>query len=204
MIATLDSTKKRVVMFEKTKMLHFLFKIMVFVVGVLFAYKGFESVKSTASSFGNWKKAMSSYQYGDYNGAIEIYKKEYPNLRTEGTFLMNYGKALSMNKEYKEAVEILEEAKKYLNNTIIETALGDSYKGMKEYDKAEIAYEHAAAMIPVRFYPHYLLAKLYEEGGQQNKMRAKANEILNKEIKIPSTAIKEIKAEMKKLLNMKE
>jgi tetratricopeptide (TPR) repeat protein len=117
---------------------------------------------------------------------------------------MNYGKALSIYKQDEKAVNILLEAKKYLNTTIIETALGDAYRNLKQYDKAETAYKHAANMIPIRFYPLYLLAKLYEESEQKEKAIAMAKKILEKEVKIPSTAIKEIKQEMKNIITNNE
>ena len=41
------------------------------------------------------------------------------------------------------------------------------------------------------FYPEYLLAKLYNESDQKQKAIDTATKILNKEIKIKTTAIKE-------------
>lgn len=152
--------------------------------------------------FKTWKKALTIYQYGDYGRAIDKYAKVYPSLRNNGDFLMNYGKALSINKQDEKAIQILEQAKKHLNTTIIETALGDAYKGEKQYKEAEIAYTHAANMIPGRFYPLYLLAKLYEVSNEKEKAVAMANNILNKEVKIPSRAIKEIKQEMKNIITI--
>ena len=160
----------------------------------------FKYINKVNASFKTWKYALESYQYGDYESAIQEYESAYPQLKSNGEFLMNYGKALSLYKNDKKAVEILEQAKKHLNTTIIETALGDSYKNLEEYNKAEIAYKHAENMIPVRFYPLYLQAKLYEESGQNEKAKVLAKKILNKKVKIPSTAIEEIKAAMKKLL----
>ena len=55
-------------------------------------------------------------------------------------------------------------------------------------------------MIPVRFYPLYLQAKLHEESGNKKKAVAMAKAILNKNIKVPSTAIREIKAEMEEII----
>jgi len=56
-------------------------------------------------------------------------------------------------------------------------------------------------MNPVRFYPKYLLAKLYDDTGQKVKAVKVARELLEKEIKVESTAIDEIKAEMQKIIN---
>lgn len=54
-------------------------------------------------------------------------------------------------------------------------------------------------MAPARFYPLYLLAKLYDETGQIEKAVAMA-----KEVKIESTAIKEIQEEMRKIIEKQD
>ena len=114
---------------------------------------------------------------------------------------MNYGKTLTMAGQYKKAITILKQAKQYYNNTIIATALGDSYKATNQYNKAKAAYQQAANMIPSQFYPNYLLAKLYDDYGQNQEAINMAKKILYKKIKIPSTAIEEIRLEMKNILN---
>ena len=62
-------------------------------------------------------------------------------------------------------------------------------------------YRLAANVVPNKFYPLYLLVKLYDETGQTEKARAMARELLNKEVKVPSKAIEEIKAEMERLIH---
>ena len=55
-------------------------------------------------------------------------------------------------------------------------------------------------MAPARFYPMYLLAKLYNETGQAEKAVVVAKKVLEKEVKIESTAIEEIKEQMKRII----
>jgi hypothetical protein len=55
-------------------------------------------------------------------------------------------------------------------------------------------------MAPGKFYPLYLLAKLYDASEQQHKAIAMANTILNKEIKVNSKAIEEIRSEMQQII----
>lgn len=148
----------------------------------------------------SWNTALISHQYGDYKNAIVDFETVYPIFNKNGDFLMNYGKTLSMTNEHNKAIKILNQAQYYQNNTIIATALGDSYKATRDYDKAELAYQQAINMIPGKFYANYLLAKLYDDSKQKEKAIAQAQRILKKEIKIPSTAIKEIQGEMKKIL----
>jgi hypothetical protein len=61
-------------------------------------------------------------------------------------------------------------------------------------------YLSCLAHEPHRFYPKYLLAKLYDKSGQQEKAIIVAKELLEKEIKIESTAIDEIQEEMRKII----
>jgi hypothetical protein len=55
-------------------------------------------------------------------------------------------------------------------------------------------------MNPSRFYPKYLLAKLYDETGQREKVVLTANELLLMKIKVPSTAVEEIIDEMQNII----
>ena len=151
-------------------------------------------------AYKDWKIALEIYNYGAYKDSTVLFETAYPILNKEGDFLMGYGKSLAMAQQPKKAMVTLQEAQKYLNNTIIETTLGDVKKELGRYREAEIAYQHAANMIPSRFYPHYLLARLYNESGQLEKARKKALEIMDKEVKIPSTAIEEMKREMNIIL----
>jgi tetratricopeptide (TPR) repeat protein len=158
------------------------------------------STNKLSQGFIAWNNALISHQYGNYESAIIDYELTYPIFEKDGDFLMNYGKTLSMAEKPHKAIAVLEQAKHYQNNTIIATALGDSYKAIKQYDKAEVAYQQAINMTPGKFYANYLLAKLYDVSGQKVKAVSMAKKLLNKEIKITSTAIEEIHEEMKKIL----
>jgi tetratricopeptide (TPR) repeat protein len=105
-----------------------------------------------------------------------------------------------VNNQHKKAILILEHAKQYAGNTILQTALGDSYKALGLYREAEEAYQLAADMLPDRFYARYLFAKLYSETGQTEKLLPIARYLLEKEPKIPSSAVDDIKAEMDLIL----
>lgn len=203
-LALLDQSKIKLSHFKISSPIEIALKTSVIGSILLITVFCFNYVNRLDASFKNWKFAQSSYQYGDYESAIEEYEDAYPELKNNGEFLMNYGKALSVYKQNRKAVEILEQAKTHLNTTIIETALGDTYKNIKQYKEAETAYKHAANMIPSRFYPFYLIAKLYDESGQKEKAVVMAKNILEKEIKIPSTAIKEIQQEMKNIITKNE
>ena len=160
----------------------------------IFAYPQISKLKNAHTT---WKDAMDLYNYGLYEQSLSDYEKAYPILKHNGEFLINYGKALSIAGKHAEAVSLLEQAKNYQSNSVLYTALGDSHKALEEYEKAEQHYLQAANMAPGKFYPLYLLAKLYDESGQQHKAIAMANAIMNKEVKVHSIAIEEIREEMK-------
>ena len=151
-----------------------------------------------------WNKAYTTYSIAAYEDAVEEYEKIYPMLKNNGSYLINFGKALSMAGKHEKAIEILERSKPFLTNTILYTALGDSYKATGQTSKVEAAYLNAWYMVPSRFYPKYLLAKLYDETGQHEKAVAIAKELLRKEVKIESTAVKEIQEEMSKIIEEQE
>jgi O-antigen polymerase len=152
-------------------------------------------------SYKYWKGANTAYHWELYHDALEEFEAACPMLKSNGMFLINYGKALSMAGKHEQAIEVLKGAQDCLTNTVLYTAMGDSYRALSEYQKAEQAYKHALDMIPSRFYPSYLLANLYDEWGKKDKVISVACELLEKEVKVESTAIEEIKAEMKALIN---
>ncbi|OCB72882.1 O-antigen ligase family protein [Flavobacterium glycines] len=185
---------------ELNKRNQWLYKIIVILVAWINISQIYASTNDLYQGFIIWNTALISHQWEDYKGAALEFGKAYPIFKKDGDFLMNYGKTLSLVGKPHKAIVVLEQAKQYQNNTIITTALGDSYKVTKQYDKAEEAYQQAVNMTPGKFYANYLLAKLYDGSGQKVKAVAMAKKILNKEIKIPSIAIKEIQGEMNSIL----
>lgn len=146
-----------------------------------------------------WQEAKQLYNYRTYNTSVKAYKEAYPVLKNNGLFLQMYGKALSMDEQYLKSNEILAEAKHYTNSHIIQNTLGDNYKALGDYVKAEAAYIKSSEMIPSLLLPKYLLAKLYNDSDQEHKAKQIAEEILNCEVKVESSATREIMNEMKKI-----
>lgn len=161
----------------------------------------FKPIEKLYKAYWTWDEAFKIYQMGLYDDSIESFQNSYIDLKNNGEFLVMYGKALSMAGKNQQAVELLNIARNYLKNTILYTALGDSYKELQDINKSEEAYLKAYYMIPNRFYPKYLLAKLYQENGQYIKANRTALELLNKNEKIHSTAIEEIREEMEAIID---
>ena len=177
-------------------------KILVSGVAVLLIYFGAGFLKQQTEALKDWKYAFTLYSMGAYEQSMDEYEKALPVMKQDGDFLTNYGKALSMAGQHEKAVNALQNAGKYYPNTVVFTSIGNSYKALGQWDQAEGAYLHACYMNPGRFYPKYLLAKLYDENGQREKAVEVARELLAKEVKVKSTAIEEIKAEMQNIVGM--
>jgi O-antigen ligase len=147
-----------------------------------------------------WKKANDLYQIGDYKLSLFFYEKGYPLNKTNGLFLSNYAKALSICGQYKLSNKISVESSLYLTDNITFLTLGDNFNALGDFRMAETCYQKACLMVPSRLYPKYCLAKLYFKTNQKEKALSMANKILATNSKIKSTAEMEIKREMKTLL----
>jgi tetratricopeptide (TPR) repeat protein len=79
--------------------------------------------------------------------------------------------------------------------------LGNVYKELGAFEKAEQVYLTVIDMIPSKLYPKYLLAKLLIEKKEYGEAAAWAREILRSKEKVPTTAAKEIKKEMQEFLS---
>jgi O-antigen ligase len=151
-------------------------------------------------AYQSWKDASDVYNVGAYPECLEDFELAYPYLKNNGQFLVQYGKAFEMAGKYENSINILYQAKGHLNNTILYTCLGNNYKTLGKQTEAEHAYLHAWNMAPARFYSLYLLAKLYDETGQTEKAVAIAKRVMEKDVKVESTAVEEIKEEMQQII----
>lgn len=152
------------------------------------------------NSWKNWSLSSQSYKMWDYSNSISYGSKAWTYMNTNGEYLMQYGKALYKAEKSDQALPVLQRAIRFFPNIVAYATLGDCYKQLGEYKKAEQAYLQAWYMNPSRFYPKYLLAKLYAGTGEKEKAIAIAHELLSKEVKVESTAVEEIKREMNKIL----
>ena len=150
----------------------------------------------------DWYRSKMLYNIGAYQSAKEDYGKLYPELANRGAFLFEYGYSLHKLKEYDNSTRILEEAMTHSNDPMILNIIGKNYQALGDYEKAEEYLIRSTHRLPGRIYPYYLLAKLYAEPQylQPEKLKYAAEIVLTKEPKVQSTAVKEMREEVKKLL----
>ena len=150
----------------------------------------------------DWYRSKMLYNIGAYQSAKEDYGKLYPELANRGAFLFEYGYSLHKLKEYDNSTRILEEAMAHSNDPMILNIIGKNYQASGEYKKAEEYLIRSTHRLPGRIYPYYLLVKLYAEPQylQPEKLKYAAEIVLTKEPKVQSTAVREMREEVKKLL----
>src|SRR5690606_14029688 len=108
----------------------------------------------------------------------------------------NYGAELSESERYDESIAILKQASKYFNHIDLYIFLGRNYEKLADYENAKKCYQYASLMIPNRFVPKYLLAKLYMLKGDCLQAGIVANEIIAMPVKVDSRTVSLIKKEM--------
>jgi O-antigen ligase len=166
----------------------------------LFAvYNGARQSEQQYKGLKCWKEAYELYQYCIYSDAAEEYRKANTYFPCNGQLKQMYGKCLAMDEQWDGALIVLEDAKQLRSNPILYNTLGNVYQKQKDYQGAEKAYKQASFVEPYKFYPQYLLAKMYNESGQYRKAKMTAKSLLGKEVKVSSSAIKEMNTELKRL-----
>ncbi|NDV66550.1 O-antigen ligase family protein [Bacteroides sp. 224] len=149
-----------------------------------------------------WTKTKMLYNMHAYQAAKKEYQELYPALNNRAAFLFEYGHCLHKLNEYEESTIILLEAANYSCDPMIFNIIGKNYQAQQQYKEAEHWFKRSTHLLPGRIYPYYLLTKLYAEPAfnEQDKMKEMAKIVLTKEPKVQSTAIKEMRREVEKLL----
>ena len=84
---------------------------------------------------------------------------------------------------------------------MILNVMGKNHQALGQYRRAEQCFLRSVHRLPGRIYPYYLLAKLYASPGyrDEEKLAGMKRLVLTKEPKVSSTAIREMREEVKKL-----
>ena len=148
-----------------------------------------------------WKEEQRYYEMKIYQGTVDNYRELYPLLKNNIEFLFEYGQCLSKTGQYEESNLILTEGIKRSADPMFHNIMGQNYQALKQYAKAEAAFFQALYRVPHRLLPRYFLTKLYWTSGDTLKARQMGEILLEKEPKIMSPAVKEMKEEITQLLN---
>lgn len=152
-----------------------------------------------------WMPVRVLYHSGAFKAAAEEYGKLYDKMSWHEDFCFEYGRALYKSGSYGEAEEVLLKAMTVSGDPMILNILGRNAQESGEYEKAEKYLLRSTRRLPERIYPHYLLVKLYAEPEyhDREKLVREAEYVLNAEPKVNSTAIREMRQEVKNILKEK-
>lgn len=112
-------------------------------------------------------------------------------------FLYNYAAILLENKQYEESLTVALQCRKYWADYDLELMIGENYQELDKYELAERYYDNASMMCPSRFLPLYKLFHLYKNMGNRKCMLRVAESVIDKPMKIKTSAIRMMKREMK-------
>ncbi|WP_294142153.1 O-antigen ligase family protein [uncultured Sanguibacteroides sp.] len=150
-------------------------------------------------AYTQWAQAQKYYDMKIFATAAESYGALYQTLKIHPDFLFEYGDALSKTGHFDKGNQILSEAAQGMADPMIFNLIGKNYQAQKQFHQAEYYFLKAHYLVPNRLYPLFLLAYLYQEMELPEKALQTARQVINAEVKINSTATKEIKFKMKEL-----
>lgn len=148
-----------------------------------------------------WMNARVLYNAGAYQSAEKEYGRLYPLLRDRASFLFEYGHGLHKQQQFSKSNRILKEALQRSCDPMILNVIGKNYQQMGDCLSAEDWFIRSTHRLPGRIYPYYLLAKLYAEPSfrQPDKFEKMKWMVLTKEPKVHSTAIRQMREEIKNI-----
>lgn len=154
------------------------------------------------NEFKQWERAKMWYNTGSYVSAEESYRELYSSLNDQGAFLFEYGHCLHKLGKYQWSTIVLKRAMNYSCDPMILNIIGKNEQALGHYEAAEKWFLRSTNRLPGRIYPYYLLAKLYasEWYNKPDKLKQMVHLVLTKEPKVQSTAVKEMREEVLKLL----
>ena len=151
-----------------------------------------------------WKRARMFYHSGAYMDVVAFYKPFFEEMRWNARYLFELGHACHKVGKYKESNRYLKEAMKVNADPMILNIMGKNCQAEKLYIEAEHYLLRSVSRLPGRIYPYYLLFKLYDEMPEgkyaQGRKEWAARMVLEKEPKVQSTAIREMRDEVRKLI----
>lgn len=128
----------------------------------------------------------------------------FPQMRGQAEYVLCLGKQLYKNRDYRNALQVLDQAARLRPTTEILCDLGNCHWQLKEYNQAEACFLLARDMIPARITARYHLFCLYRDRGLKQKAAEMAREILQTRVKIVNSRTLDAKREARGFLMNEE
>lgn len=145
-----------------------------------------------------WGKVSGLALCGVSGKTLPVYAGLEVKFEDNPYFLYNYAAILLENKQYEESLRVALQCRKYWADYDLELIIGENYQALDKHGLAEKYYDNASMMCPSRFLPFYKLFHLYKDVGNRERMFDTAGTIIDKPVKIKTSAIRMMKREMKR------
>lgn len=106
--------------------------------------------------------------------------------------------------EWETSTKVLKEMMQISSDAMVLNIIGKNCQAMGQYKEAEHWFIRSTHRLPNRIYPYYLLAKLYADHPkyfQREKLEWAVRMVLEKEAKVESTAIRQMREEVKDIVD---
>lgn len=159
--------------------------------------------KGYYKGYKKWNTMKMLYNSKAYEAASDGYEELLPLLGHKPELLFETAQCLAKTERFTDANVLLERTMRLSGDPMIRYMAAKNEQAQGNYQKAENLLLYAIDMLPERIYPYYLLVKLYSEPSffQEDKFIKAAEAVLKKEPKVESTAIREMRTEVKKMLH---
>lgn len=132
---------------------------------------------------------------------VKDYYRLYPLCRDDKQFLFDFAKILQANQRYLDSNAMLRDGILVSNDPMFWVLMGNNYRWMRMYGKAESCYDTAFRRMPNRIYPLYKKMLLFQELHNKKGMLSVAIYITTFQEKVSSPAVDEMKSKARSLLN---
>jgi tetratricopeptide (TPR) repeat protein len=185
---------------EKSVVLHWQAVLFLFIAAVIILSATLYQRYPTYNAYKEWNNLKMMGNADAYPEMKNDYEKLYPYLSDQTPFLFEYAQCLNKSGEYAKSNQVLAQAIKISCDPMLYNIMGKNYQDLKKYQLAEQNFLLASRIVPSRIYPYYLLANLYAESGNTQQAMFMAQKVLEKEPKVQSTAINEMREKMRGLI----
>jgi len=133
----------------------------------------------------------------EYEISEEYFRQGCKTLMHESYFSLKFAECLIENQKYREAQDVLNDAKEIVPDPELFLLMGKLYLRIYDIRKAERSFIEASSITPGRILPKYYLTKLYYDNNEYVKADSMVKRILIMPIKINSDTIQELIKEIK-------
>ena len=169
---------------------------------ILIGIYAFFCQKDYYPAYREWSRLQTLYQSQTYSSIADEYLELASRLPHKPEVLFEAAQCQSKSGNPQEAVRLLKRATRLSADPMIHYMLAKNEQALCRYQEAEKTLLYALRILPERIYPYYLLVRLYAEPDYQypEKLKAAADSVLTKEPKVNSSAIREMRENVRKLL----